>query len=127
MQRELREVREKGPDEETILRLEELEGENKALKQELALCPMCHRICTPAAHSRLLQDLLSNKTKRDNFLKSLGKNQKQVLLRTHFLQESTKHVAGFDGKTTTIQSKLELKQEEIIRGDASDEECVDKE
>ena len=70
-------------------------------------------MCSPQEHGRRLAELKKDRSLLDNFLHSIGRQEKQTQIRRKFLRESIKHVQDFNGKTTVTQQTIELKQEEI--------------
>jgi DNA repair exonuclease SbcCD ATPase subunit len=72
---------------------------NKELKRYLAICPVCGFICNPGQHKKILSGLQKGGYKLDSFLESLGKGEKQVMLRVYFNNESKKNNGDFNDKT----------------------------
>ena len=107
-------LNEKGPSVDKEKRLAELEQENGELRRQLALCALCNHICTPQQHGKRLAELKKDRDSLDNFIHSIGKREKQTHLRTHFLSESKKHEAGFNGQVKLVQHTLEIKTEKTI-------------
>ena len=91
-----------------------MEKENGELKRQLALCTLCNHMCTPQEHGKRFAELKKDRSLLDNFIHSIGRREKQTHLRTHFLSESRKHEAGFNGQVKLVQHKLEIKTEKTI-------------
>ena len=71
-------------------------------------------MCTPQEHGKRFAELKKDRSLLDNFIHSIGRREKQTHLRTHFLSESKKHEAGFNGQVKLIQQTFEIKTERTI-------------
>ena len=114
MERQVKEALAKSPGEEVKRQLADLKKENEELKRQLALCALCNHMCTPQQHGKRLAELKKDRDSLDNFIHSIGKREKQTHLRTHFLSESKKHEAGFNGQVKLVQHTLEIKTEKTV-------------
>ena len=69
------------------------------LEADSAICPMCQVVCSASTHEKKIKKIKGSKKLLDDFLKRIGKNERQVTLRESILGKRTKNVADFDDKT----------------------------
>ena len=81
---------------ETQDKLKALEQELDDLKREVALCQLCGTICTEESHAQKFKAVMGNNRKQEDYIRHLGKRERQTSLRSFFNKQSRKNEAGFD-------------------------------